>query len=254
MKQIQRSVLAIITVLVASGCTGTIFKKFSIDEVPPNSISLDARQRLIIVTDKGAPVRDNDNNTLQQHRVVCAEPSPDAFMALVASGGADVAFGGKKAGARGAMAESVAALGRRTQTIQLLRDGLYRACEAYMNGVIDKNAYQRIMVAYDELLITLVAIESLGGSDLDALPKLGGEATISETASEKKATANTSPENKSKVKSSSPIDAENARRIHEIVKNYYCFQLGIKQMFDTNVKEELNDKVLDSLCGSNPSN
>jgi hypothetical protein len=246
------SVIVSVVVLLGFGCTGTIFKKFSVDETPPNSVSLDARQRLVIVTDKGGPTRDDKGKLIQQQRVVCAEPSPDAFMALVASGGADVAFGEKKVGARGAMAESVAALGRRTQTIQLLRDGLYRACEAYMNGIIDEDEYKRIMVSYDELLITLVAIESLGGPDIEPLPKIGGEASVTENKGEKTATANTSVETAPKANSSSNIETKNAQRIHEIVKDYYCFQLGMKQMFYPKASERLSKGVLKALCGNNP--
>ena len=59
MRKIKLTVLAIIIGHLVLGCTGTIFKKFSIDETPPNSVSLDARQRLIIVTDKGGPIRDS---------------------------------------------------------------------------------------------------------------------------------------------------------------------------------------------------
>jgi hypothetical protein len=51
-------------------------------------------------------------------------------MALAASGKADVAFAGKKIGAQAAIAQKIGAIGKRTQTIQLLRDSLYRACEA----------------------------------------------------------------------------------------------------------------------------
>jgi len=93
-------------------------------------------------------------------------------MALAASGGANVAVAEKEVGGRAALAESAGALGPRTQTIQLLRDGLYRACEAYMNGVISSNDYRRILVAYDEILITLVALEGLGRPQLGPLPKL----------------------------------------------------------------------------------
>jgi hypothetical protein len=170
MKTSRLIIFALIVGLPVSGCSGTIFKQFSIDNSPATSISLDARQRLIFVTEKGGPVPEKDGVPVQQHRIICAEPSPDAFMALVAAGGADLTMGKKEIGAYGSMAESVGALGRRTQTVQLLRDVLYRACEAYMNGVIDKNEYRRIMVAYDELVITLAAIESLGRSIAEPFP------------------------------------------------------------------------------------
>lgn len=45
--------------------------------------------------------------------------------------------------------------------IQLLRDGLYRACEAYTNGIIDGREYKRIIARYDETMITMLAIDGL---------------------------------------------------------------------------------------------
>jgi hypothetical protein len=44
---------ALIVGLPESECPGTVSKLFSIDNSPATSISLDARQRLIVVTEKG---------------------------------------------------------------------------------------------------------------------------------------------------------------------------------------------------------
>ena len=56
----------------------------------------------------------------------------------------------------------------RTQTIQLLRDGLYRACEAYMNGAIDQHQYNVILINADKLMITLLAIDGIAGTHVVA--------------------------------------------------------------------------------------
>ena len=53
--------------------------------------------------------------------------------------------------------EAVAATGLRTQTIQLLRDGLYRACEAYLNGAIDEFGHALLLNKYDETMVSLVS-------------------------------------------------------------------------------------------------
>ena len=90
-----------------SGCSA-ITKPIKIDTTPPTSISVDAKQRLVIAINRG-------DTTL-----VCAEPSPDAFRALAASGGGNILAGGKEIGASWGMAESAGALAVRTQTIQLL--------------------------------------------------------------------------------------------------------------------------------------
>ena len=253
MKTSRLIIFALIVGLPVSGCSGTIFKQFSIDNSPATSISLDARQRLIFVTEKGGPVPEKDGVPVQQHRIICAEPSPDAFMALVAAGGADLTMGKKEIGAYGSMAESVGALGRRTQTVQLLRDVLYRACEAYMNGVIDKNEYRRIMVAYDELVITLAAIESLGRSIAEPFPPLvGGKASVNETkdtaASDSSAGAGAASSDKPSAKTASAIGSPASESISDIVRNYYCFQIGLKQMLYDRKGELLNSDVIKALC------
>ena len=44
MKTKRISAIVTMTLFLASGCTGTHFKTFSIDDEPPKSVSLDARQ------------------------------------------------------------------------------------------------------------------------------------------------------------------------------------------------------------------
>jgi hypothetical protein len=60
--------------------------------------------------------------------------------------------------------EAAASIGIRTQTIQLLRDGLYRACEAYMNGAIDQFQYNIILTNVHKLTQTLLGIDAIGGT------------------------------------------------------------------------------------------
>ena len=121
--------------------------------------------------------------------VGCAEPPPDIAIALGAGQGAGAALSGlpalaanppaaAAAGAAGASpgsidvslaaasshSEAVAQLGERLATIQLLRDGLYRACEAYANGAITPTMYAVIVSRLDKLLVTLIATEIAGGA------------------------------------------------------------------------------------------
>ena len=139
-----------------SGCTSTIHKPLTIDSTPANSISLDGKQRMVIVTDRGG----SKNNA----RVVCAEPSPDALVGIAASASAGLSVSGKaSAELATSLAEAVQTVGRRTQTIQLLRDGLYRACEAYLNGAITAQEYKLIISRVDDMAVTLVAIDGLTG-------------------------------------------------------------------------------------------
>jgi hypothetical protein len=164
---LSRVGFACLLLLSLGGCANYIFKSFDIDS--GESLSLDAKQRLVLATQKGGKSGNR--------KIVCAEPSPDAFSATSASAAASTAFtfptllpGGQTGSTTGsggiaaARSESAASIGLRTQTIQLLRDGLYRACEAYMNGAIDQNQYNIILLNIDKLMVTLLGIDAIGGT------------------------------------------------------------------------------------------
>jgi len=150
----NRSACAVLALCaLASGCGSVIYKPFTIDETPPSSLSIDAKQRLLLVTNKGGQNRDE--------RVVCAEPSPDAMVGVAAALGLEAGVGQYTGKASGSFAEAVAQLGDRTQTVQILRDGLYRFCEAYMNGLFKQAEYRRLLVGYDDFVVTIMAIDGL---------------------------------------------------------------------------------------------
>ena len=60
-----------------------------------------------------------------------------------------------------ATAESASTIGIRTTSIQLLRDAMYRACEAYASGALKKREYARLTKRYQKSMVTLLAIEQL---------------------------------------------------------------------------------------------
>jgi hypothetical protein len=147
------------------GCQNYIFRSFDLDS--NDSLSVDAKQRLVFVTQRGG----RHGN----RQIVCAEPSPDALSATAAAASAAFALptaGGAGAGgpAQGGLSagrsESAASIGLRTQSIQLLRDGLYRACEAYMNGAIDETQYTLLLLNIDRLMVTLVGVDAIGGTPI----------------------------------------------------------------------------------------
>jgi len=154
----------IMAVSLTSGCSNYIFETFDIDD--NDSLSIDAKQRLVLNTHEGGKTRDR--------KIVCAEPSPDAIAATsaAASGGGAFTIPGaagepaKQAELAAAFqrGEAVGSIGMRTQTIQLLRDGLYRACEAYMNGAIDQFQYNIILTNVNRMTITLLGIDAIGGT------------------------------------------------------------------------------------------
>ena len=52
-------------------------------------------------------------------------------------------------------------IGARNSTIQLLRDGLYRACEAYMNGALGDFGYGLVLVNYGRVMVSLLTADGL---------------------------------------------------------------------------------------------
>ena len=121
-------------------------------------------------------------------RVVCAEPSPDVALAIAQSFGFGISIfaGGSGQGAgsgSGATAEGIAQLGERTQSIQLLRDQMYRACEAYANGAITGTTYNLIMSKNNDAMVTLMLGEVAGGAFGRAGAAIGGSASAEGEAS-----------------------------------------------------------------------
>ncbi len=139
---------------LSTACTRYIHDTFNVDA--GSGATLDAQQRVILVTKQGGP----EHNQF----LVCAEPSPDAISAIA---GAVALQGGNaevQGGLNAAMSEAAASIGIRTPTIQLLRDGLYRACEGYLNGILDRESYQIILRNYDRVMVALLALDAAAGS------------------------------------------------------------------------------------------
>lgn len=154
--------------LAVSGCGSAITKPVMIDQ---NSYSLSAEQRVFLSRDR--TVVDSGNQ-----RVTCAEPSPDALKAIAQSLSAQAqapAYGG--GGLSTSSAESAASIGLRTATIQLLRDGLYRICEAYANGALSEFGYALALSNFDEIMIRLISVEGLTGTQQAAQVAIGTSGT-----------------------------------------------------------------------------
>ncbi len=121
-------------------------------QVDGKAISVDAKQRFVFMqgTDDGKSI-------------ICAEPSPDALSAIVS--GVTIGASGTSNIFNSAFSnsESASSIGLRTQSIQLLRDGMYRLCEAYFGGIIGREETGRRMSRYQDTMVAILAIESLTG-------------------------------------------------------------------------------------------
>ena len=90
-------------------------------------LTVDAKQRHLVT------------RLSNKHLRYCAEAAPDAFSAYAASLGADLALDGKSNNAKAALAAAeTAATIERTQTVNVLRELMYRTCERYLSGALNR--------------------------------------------------------------------------------------------------------------------
>ena len=120
------------------------------DKTDGVAIHLDAQQRLVLVKAGGH---------------YCAEPSPDALAAYASSLGLGLSapsYGA--ASVANALQSSAGSIGLRTQSITLMRDALYRMCEAYENGALGEVQVSMLLGRSQDLTAVILAIEQLTGS------------------------------------------------------------------------------------------
>lgn len=150
----MKKIFLFATVILVSGCANlnSVYRQFDIAD--GKGAMVDIKQRAIIVT--------NDDTF---GPVVCAEPSPDALSAYAAELAGEANVPGEiQASLAAAFQESSSFVGLRTQSIQLLRDSLYRLCEGYMSGALDRPQYDILMRRYQKYMVALLGIEQLTGA------------------------------------------------------------------------------------------
>jgi hypothetical protein len=212
---------------------GTIYRKDSFG--PYNVLSLDARQRLVI---QGYKV---DKHGVERP-VICSEPSPDAIAAQAANLAAGVnatlpnSVQGNAQLAAG-YSEAVASIAMRTQSIQVLRDGYYRLCEAYLNDVIGKQDYVNVVKFIDEFIATVVAIEALGGTVVAApiSVSVDGRATVKKDGEAETENGETIKNDIDVTTNAAP--KENVAAIEAILKRYYIRKAEYQQKHSVFAKQ-----------------
>ncbi len=173
-------VVAILAVsLVACEKTNWETHIFHARDTSKESLVTDAKQRVIW------------NRRQGDGRFLCAEPSPDVAQAFseamkiaasLAGESASPDGSTKKIDASGSFARSyagaVAQLGERLAVIQLLRDEMYRACEAYANGALTKVSYTLKLARLDKKMATLLSSEMAAGAFGRPLAAIGSAASV----------------------------------------------------------------------------
>jgi len=194
MQKKTNTIVAVVAVslgVVACENMNTVFRKHSLDR--SDSFITDAKQRVVVNT--RGNVANGRNNP---QRIICAEPSPDVAQAIsTALSGAIEADAARTSNIResgtaeasrtqnasgsaaiaASMTEGVVQLGERLATIQLLRDGFYRACESYANGAISDTMYSLIVGNIDDVMVALLTSEMAAGAFGRQLAGIGGRAS-----------------------------------------------------------------------------
>jgi len=213
-----------------SGCGSTIHIQENVGGV--DTLSLDAKQRMMLV---GTRVPTRRGEYPEPIRVTCTEPSPDALVARAAalSANATVNPPAGEAGGSGGLAasssEAAASIGFRNQTVQMLRDGYFRLCEAYLNGALSRDRYEHMVANADTFMAVVSALEVLGSQPVAPAVAISAGGT---SASSKDGTANISQAGDGKGASfafQAPITAQkqdpaNAKVVGEIVRAYLGYR------------------------------
>jgi hypothetical protein len=110
--------------------------------------------------------------------VTCAEPSPDALSALAASQGLGVSNGTNlSVNEAMSISEAAGSIGLRTQSIQLMRDAMFRICEGYVSGALSKGSFETLHRRLQSSMVAILAIEQLTGAVKAQQIVLGGGAS-----------------------------------------------------------------------------
>lgn len=158
---LTRSVILVLTPAFLFGCGNwdAVYRKHNFTD--GDSAITDIKSRAIIsaVEEYTLP---NESGTSNKRVRICAEPSPDAITAYAAELAAKVQKGDDTSlGINGAYQGSAGFTGQRTQTVQLLRDQLYRLCEANLNGWLNPREYEMLLSRNQRYTLALMTIENL---------------------------------------------------------------------------------------------
>ena len=173
-------ILTVIATVALSACqSGTIFKSFKLTD--DTFITTGARQRVITNHNPNLLSRPG---TVTPGRIVCTEPSPDVAAVVASSFGVGLSIPGTGAGsASGSKSEALAQLAERTGSIQLMRERMYRACEAYSNGAITGTTYTLLMARFDWAMATVLFGEIAGGAFGRSPAAIGSKSSAEASAS-----------------------------------------------------------------------
>lgn len=159
---IRRVLICVSGALLFSACSAnhhSIYRHQPVAGETASLTSVDAKQRVIMTSGTAAKLR------------FCAEPSPDVFSVLAQSLSAGGVFG-QRADPASIEASLNAAFGTaeqgstipRTQTVNMLREIMYRTCERYLNGELSDLDMPVQAIRDQRSIVSILAIEQLTGA------------------------------------------------------------------------------------------
>lgn len=158
-----------------SGCARmtSIHRVTTLPDEETTVIAVDAKQRTIIgsaykSTTETTGHGDTRTVTATEGHRFCAEPPPDALTALATSLAAEgsVTRGADNDAAlklASSLSENASTI-ERSQTVNILREAMYRNCERYMSGAIDRDEFIVQAARDQQTIIQVLAIEQLTGA------------------------------------------------------------------------------------------
>lgn len=164
-ERVSHCVLFLSLMLFGLGGCARLTSIYRSGEIPvdaPHIVSIDAKQRMLLTS----PVKESADVAARLR--FCAEPPPDVFTALAASLGAEASVGqGADPAAAAKLASSIsenASTVERSQTINILREAMYRNCERYLNGALDREEFIIQAARDQQLIVQVLAIEQITGA------------------------------------------------------------------------------------------
>lgn len=173
-RHVRATVLLFVVALLGSGCArmNSIHRTDHIGRKGNLILTTDAKQRSTFVMPVDYQRVATAVGTQEKARAIyriCAQPPPDVFSAIASTQGLKAAFGQDKARSDASaewqqvINENAATIGY-TQTVNVLRDMMYRNCERYMSGAVDEAEFI-VQAARDQrAIVHVLAIEQLTGA------------------------------------------------------------------------------------------
>lgn len=194
----KQALMSLVAVSALAGCS-TNWRPITdgtIGMVPAKAMVAD--YRLATVQANPKDLKEGAHNP-----ILCAEPSPDVARAFSSALSASLSGGYSKAAADGSTrnvdvaaalqyqtSQTIAQLGKRYATVQILRDVLHAQCMQYANGTMSESTWAIMQSRFNSLVVTLLALEMASGdtapAPVNVVAKVGADGKPAEGSGDSK--------------------------------------------------------------------